>query len=191
MNHKNSSSENHENIEIAESNETLKDLIKFFRDFIIILLIVIFVRSFIVTPFRINGDSMETSYHNKEYILVNKFSYLDFQTHFDEMETNNEKNFVGTILSWISQLPVHVGDPRRGDVVVLRPHVDELREYYIKRVIGLPGDIIRFEDGKVLIKEKGSEQFVEINESGYLSNINNGHTYLPESVEANQFTVPE
>ncbi len=75
--------------------------------------------------------------------------------------------------------------------MVLRPHVDEMREYYIKRVVGIPGDIIRFEDGNVLIKKQNAENFVQIDESDYLSNINNGHTYLPASVEANQFTVPE
>ena len=109
----NPSNSSDENIEITESNETLKDLIKFIRDFIVILLIVIFVRSFLVTPFRINGDSMETSYHNTEYILVNKFSYLNFATHFEEIEKNNESNVVGSIFQALGKLPIHLGDPER------------------------------------------------------------------------------
>lgn len=64
--------------DVEETNSVMYEFIGFFRDLIIILLIVIFIRSFIVTPFRINGSSMEDSYHDKEYILVNKFSYLNF-----------------------------------------------------------------------------------------------------------------
>lgn len=64
--------------ELKETNTTFKEFIRFFRDLIIIFIIVILIRIFIVTPFRINGSSMESSYHDQEYILVDKFSYLDF-----------------------------------------------------------------------------------------------------------------
>ena len=70
----------------------------------------------------------------------------------------------------------------RGDVVVITPHVDRSREYYIKRVIALPGDTIRFSSGAVYIKENASEKFIELYEP-YLSLANSGHTYLPEYVE--------
>lgn len=66
-----------ETTELNEGSKTVKELISFFRDLIIILFIVLFIRMFVVTPFRINGSSMETSYHDKEYILVDKFSYLN------------------------------------------------------------------------------------------------------------------
>lgn len=71
--------------EFGESRETFREFIKFFRDLIIILIIVIFIRVFIMTPFRINGSSMEESYHDKEYILVDKFSYLNFEETFAKM----------------------------------------------------------------------------------------------------------
>ena len=63
--------------ELEETNKTFRIFIDFFRDLVIILLIVIIIRTFLVTPFRINGSSMESSYHDKEYILVDKFSYLN------------------------------------------------------------------------------------------------------------------
>ena len=56
----------------------LQEVIEFFRDLVIIFAVVIFVRSFIVAPFQISGSSMEESYHDSEFILVNKFSYADF-----------------------------------------------------------------------------------------------------------------
>ena len=64
--------------ELEETNKTFQIFISFFRDLVIILTIVIIIRTVLVTPFRINGSSMESNYHDKEYILVDKFSYLDF-----------------------------------------------------------------------------------------------------------------
>jgi signal peptidase I len=70
--------------ELEETNSTFREFIRFFRDLIIIFFIVILIRVFLVTPFRINGSSMEPSYHDKEYILVDKYSYLDFEnTNYD------------------------------------------------------------------------------------------------------------
>ena len=67
---------------LEDSNKTLQEFIAFLRDLVIIFLIVITIRVFIVTPFRINGSSMETSYHDKEYIIVDKFSYLNMPVVF-------------------------------------------------------------------------------------------------------------
>jgi signal peptidase I len=143
--------------EISESNSTLREFIWFMRDLVIIFIIVIIVRSFIVTPFRINWSSMEMSYHDKEYIIVDKLSYLNLPVTFSETASNSNswENLSSTLLK---NIPIHIGDPMRGDVVVITPHVDRQKEYYIKRVIGVPGDTILFQDGNVLIKKPWSEK---------------------------------
>lgn len=107
---------------------------------------------------------MEASYHDGEFILVNKFSYADFGV-------------------------AKVGDPVRGDVVILRPHASNGKEYYIKRVIGMPGDTIKFEAGEVFMKKSGSTTFVKLNED-YLSAGNKGKTFLPMDVRETEFLVP-
>jgi cell division protein FtsX len=61
-----------------QSKTKLQEVIEFFRDLVIIFIVVIFIRTFIVAPFQISGSSMEESYHDGEFILVNKFSYADF-----------------------------------------------------------------------------------------------------------------
>ena len=71
-----------ETVSIDETSSTFREFITFFRDLIIILIIVIMIRVFLITPFRINGTSMEESYHEKEYILVDKLSYLNFPETF-------------------------------------------------------------------------------------------------------------
>ncbi|MDD5376894.1 MAG: signal peptidase I [Candidatus Gracilibacteria bacterium] len=142
----------------------LQETIDFFRDLAIIFIVVIFVRTFIAAPFQISGSSMEESYHDGEFILVNKFSYADFGL-------------------------AKVGNPARGDVVILRPHAANNKEYYIKRTIGLPGDTVKFEGGNVFLREAGKTDFVQLNE-GYLSTANNGKTFLPMDIKETEFTVP-
>ncbi len=180
-----------ETIEIDEWNKTAREIISFFRDLVVILLIVLFIRMFLVTPFRINGSSMETSYHDKEYILVDKFSYLNLPSSYGGNST--DENLIAKLERWLlSNLPVHVGDPERWDVVVITPHVDKDREYYIKRVIGLPGDTIKFEDGNVFIMHSTSDSgaYIMLDES-YLSSSNKWNTRLPDSIEQNIFKIPE
>lgn len=142
-----------------------KETIAFFRDLIIIVAIVIFIRNFIASPFRISGDSMEGNYHNKEYILVDQFSYANFGL-------------------------FRVGDPVRGDVVILRPHATQGKEYYIKRVIGLPGDKLEFRDGEIYVTPAGKTDAAKLDEA-YLSAFNRGRTFLPNDVRTSVFTVPE
>lgn len=176
-----------QNDELIASNSTFQEFIKLFRDLVVIFIVMTLLRIFIITPFKINGQSMEPSYQNNEFILVNKFSYLNFSKDLEDYK--NDTNLKWLISLW-RKIPLHIGDPKRGDVVVIRPHVDQKREYYIKRVIAIPGDTIKFEEGHIFIKKKGEDRFVKINES-YLNDANKGHTYLPEYVEKNQFLVPD
>ncbi len=174
--------------ELTETNTTFHEFISFFRDLIVILIIVILIRIFLITPFRINGTSMEESYHEREYILVDKFSYLNFpDTFWAKKWTNTVES---TMNSLLGRIPLRVWDPKRGDVVVITPHVDRNREYYIKRVIAVPGDTIRFEEWNVYIKTATHSGFVQIHEP-YLSASNSGKTYLSESITESQFLLGE
>ena len=74
-------------------------------------------------------------------------------------------------------------------MVVIRPHTDNGKEYYIKRIIGLPGDEIKIENGKVYLKPSGNEVFVELQES-YLSPENFGKTYPGRTSRESSFRVP-
>jgi len=173
--------------EIDETSSTIREFITFFRDLIIILLIVILIRIFFITPFRINGTSMEESYHEKEYILVDKFSYLNFPETYKEKWWNW---WDAKIYGLLWKLPIHVGDPKRWDVVVITPHVDKTREYYIKRIIWMPGDTLKIDGGNVYIKTQSSENFVQLEET-YLSLSNSGRTYLSEAIRESQFLLWE
>ncbi len=96
-----------------------------------VLLLVFFVRSFVVEPFRIPSGSMFPSLHIGDFILVSKFAY-DVRLPVARVK----------LLS--------TGAPKRGDVVVFKNPIDT-RITYIKRVIGLPGDEVVYTKNKRLI----------------------------------------
>ncbi len=93
------------------------------RSFFPVLLVVLVLRSFVVEPFQIPSASMVPSLEVGDYILVNKFDY-------------------GLRLPVVGTKILEVGEPQRGDVMVFFPPNDT--RYFIKRVIGLPGDTIRY-----------------------------------------------
>lgn len=110
---------------------------------VIIVAIVAMIRTFVVSPFQIEGNSMISTLENKEYIVINKFRYL-FKT------------------------------PERGDIVVFRPPTDPSK-YYVKRVIGLPGETIVVRDGHIFRRD-ADRRDIKIDEE-YLSSVSAGKTY--------------
>jgi len=68
--------ENREEIEYEEKKGFKQELLDFVKDFAIIIIIVYIIRSFFVLPFQINGQSMADSYYDREFIIVDRFSYI-------------------------------------------------------------------------------------------------------------------
>lgn len=150
--------------ELKEEKTKMQEFIEFIRDLIIIIFFVLVIRTYLVAPFQINWTSMETSYHDREFILVNKLSYA------------NE--------FWL-----FVGNPTRWDVVIFRPHAANGKEYYIKRVVWMPWDKIKFNDWEVYIKASGKSDFIKLNED-YLSPLNKWKTFLPLNIKEQEFDIP-
>lgn len=91
-----------------------------------IFLIVLLLRSFLVEPFRIPSNSMMPTLLTGDFILVNKFTY-------------------GIRLPITNFKIIEIREPHRGDVVVFR-YPEQPSIPYIKRIIGLPGDHIVYND---------------------------------------------
>lgn len=144
-----------------------QEALDFLKDIIVIVVIVVVIRTFLVMPFQINGQSMYESYYNKEFILVDRLSHRD--------------------LPLIGELQ----DMERWDVIVFAPWVSKERKYFIKRIIGVPGETVKIESGKVYIKEVGADNFYELDEASYLSEENNKKTYVRWSEWSNIYQVPE
>ena len=95
-----------------------------------VLLAVFLFRAFVVEPYRIPTGSMIPTLAVGDYVFVSKFAY-------------------GLRLPVVNWKLVPVAQPRRGDVVVFVPPHE--RRYFIKRVVGLPGDRIRVVMGELYI----------------------------------------
>ena len=177
-------------IELEEANKTFADIIEIIKNIIVFVLLVIFIRSFFIAPFSIEWDSMENNYHNKEYVMVSKIGYLDFSTHFSDWTKENSNIISKTVGGILSKIPIHIGDPKRGDVVVLRPPINDTHKLYLKRIIGMPEDTIKIESWKVFIKTKDSENFIELNEN-YLSLTNKNQTEISHNFSWKEIIIPK
>jgi len=112
--------------------------LEYTASFFPVILIVFLVRSFVVEPFKIPSGSMVPTLLVGDFILVNKFEY-------------------GLRLP-IIDTKVTKGSPlQRGDVVVFRYPKDESVDY-IKRVVGLPGDTVAYENKHLTINGKSVDE---------------------------------
>jgi signal peptidase I len=100
-------------------------VVEYARSFFPVLLLVLLLRSFLFEPFRIPSGSMMPTLLEGDFIFVNKFAY-------------------GLRLPVLNAKIVAIGEPERGDVVVFRLPSDPSVNY-IKRVVGLPGDIVQYD----------------------------------------------
>jgi signal peptidase I len=104
-------------------------VVEYARSFFPVLAVVFVLRSFLVEPFQIPSSSMVPTLQVGDYILVNKYTY-------------------GIRLPVLRTKVMSLNEPQRGDVMVFfPPHMNDT--YFIKRVVGLPGDTVTYR-GKVL-----------------------------------------
>lgn len=109
-----------------ERQQQMPWYVDYSRSFFPVLLIVLVLRSFVAEPFRIPSGSMMPTLLVGDFILVNKFSY-------------------GVRLPVTRSVILETGTPERGDVAVFK-YPRNPAEDYIKRVVGIPGDLIEFRD---------------------------------------------
>ncbi len=165
----------------------IKKIVKFLGeiilDAVVIIAMVVFIRSYLVAPFQVHGTSM-----------CNTLNYTD-----GVCRTGYGEYLI------ISRLGYIVNSPERGDIVVFRPpgtdtfgkleslfktllHMDG-QEFFIKRVIGLPGETIDLKNGKVYVTNSTHPDGIKLDEP-YLSAANQGNT-LPLIPGKTKFVVPE
>ena len=110
----------------SDSGDLWSELRSLLRDVIFAGVIAILIVGFVVQPVRVEGQSMMPKLHDQDRIFVNKFIY--------------------PLREWIGDKePI-----KRGDIVVLL-YPDDPSKSYIKRVVGLPGEEVNVENGKLYI----------------------------------------
>jgi len=81
-----------------------------------------------------------------------------------------EPNFTDHQYLIIDEISYHFKEPSRGEIIVFRYPKDP-RQYFIKRILGLPGEKVKIVDGKVTIFNKDYPNGVVVNEIQYLNDV--------------------
>jgi len=106
------------------------------KAFLIALIIIVPIRYLLIQPFFVRGASMEPTFEDGEYLIVDQLSY-------------------------------HFRAPQRGEVIVFR-YPNQPSQFFIKRIIGLPGETVIVQDGHVIIQNSQHPSGVVLDESPYL-----------------------
>ena len=121
--------------------------VKEIMPYVIILIVVVLLRTFIITPIIVNGESMNPTLKEKQILILNKY----------------DKKY------------------NRGDIVVVNYFNGEKEERLIKRVMGLPGEKVEYNENKLYINDKKVEdRFAKDTENFELSYIDIDMKKIPE-----------
>ena len=150
---------------------------EYFESIAIAVILALFVRTFAVQAFKIPTGSMENSLLIGDHLLVNKFVFAPTAFDFEAMLLPTRK-------------------VARGNVVVFKYPEDPSRDF-IKRVIGLPGEVIELQnkdvyiDGNVLDERytKFLELPLEDPSKPDQNNFDVRRQYGPVTIPANQYFV--
>ncbi len=120
-------------------------IVQYARSLLPALALIVVVRGFLYEPYQIPSGSMVPTLEIGDFVLVNKHSY-------------------GVRLPVLGTRVFDVGKPKRGDVMVFVPPHDD--RYFIKRVIGLPGDRVVYANKSLFVNgERIAQRLVERNGS--------------------------
>jgi signal peptidase I len=105
---------------------------------VIAIILALFIRTFVVQAFKIPSGSMKDTLLIGDHILVNKFIYG-----------------VKIPFSQITLIPI--SHPNRGDIVVFKYPEDPSKDF-IKRVVGVGGDVVEVKHKKVFVNQKLADE---------------------------------
>ncbi|PIZ72525.1 hypothetical protein COY07_03165 [Candidatus Peregrinibacteria bacterium CG_4_10_14_0_2_um_filter_43_11] len=232
---------------------------------VVIIVLVVLIRSFLISPFRVIGASMSDTLRSNEFILIDKLSYrlgepsrgdavvfkppiTNKYSYKFEKEVTTDAEGIGMLDLTLLHTPKNViycqngftalfwfclDSVEGGDIVFFQPsgnsNEDEMTwqyaerrtvteeednakrlvfqgkanrsylvriydvegpEFFVKRIIGVPGDTLKIENGRVYLKSQQTDSFVELDET-YLNEENRDHTYFNQTVQQDEIVVPE
>jgi len=138
---------------------------------LIAIVLALFIRTFVVQAFKIPSGSMKPTLQIGDHILVNKFIF-------------------GVKIPYIGKTIISYKNPDHADIIVFRYPEDPDKDF-IKRVIGVPGDIIEIKNKKVFVNNVPILNDVGVHsESRILSGqVNQRDNFGPVTVPAESYFV--
>jgi len=123
-----------------------------FKTIALAILIVVPIKMFVMQPFFVQGASMEPNFHDGDYLIVRELGYKKTVVAAGSKELFTVKPFKGV---------------DRGEVVVFRNPRNQ-SQFFIKRIIGLPGERVVIGNGKVRIYNDQNKQGFTLDEGMYI-----------------------
>ncbi|MEK7598222.1 MAG: signal peptidase I [Patescibacteria group bacterium] len=128
-------------------------LLEIIKVVILAFVIIVPIRVFLFQPFFVQGASMEPNFENSNYLIVNELGYKKTSFSLDG------KN-IFTIAPYKKL--------QRGEVVVFK-YPKNPSQFFIKRIIGLPGEKVEIKKGQILVYNQDNPEGKILDESAYLS----------------------
>lgn len=128
-------------------------VLEIIKVFLLALVIIVPIRVFLFQPFFVQGASMEPTFENNEYLIINEFGYKD-----------TEVNINGHNIFSIDPFK----NVERGTVIVFR-YPKNPSQFFIKRVIGLPEEKIQIKENRTTIFNSENPDGLILDEHSYLS----------------------
>ncbi len=149
-----------------------KHLVREYAESIIIAVVLaLFIRTFVVQAFKIPSGSMEDTLQVGDHLLVNKFIF-------------------GTTIPFTDKQVFALRDPHRGDVIVFEYPEDPSKDF-IKRIVGVPGDVVQGINKNVYVNGKLYKNPHEVHKENDLvpEDQNPRDTFGPVKVPAGSYFV--
>ncbi len=138
---------------------------------LVAIVIALFIRTFVVQAFKIPSGSMKQTLQIGDHILVNKFIY-------------------GIKIPYWRKTIVPVKDPQKGDVIVFKFPEDPEKDF-IKRVVGVGGDVIESRNKKLYVNHKPVNHDFGVHTDSYIypKNVRKRDNFGPITVPENSLFV--
>lgn len=131
-----------------------QEILSWILTIVVAVVAALLIRSFVFEPVRVDGSSMDDTLANGEIMLVSKYDYSTTWLSFFWQDNGTKESAPKITFG---------GNPQRFDVVICR-YPGRGDTNFVKRVVGLPGDTIRLEDGYLYVKEAGQDEEVRYEE---------------------------
>ncbi len=127
--------------------------VELFKTVALAILIVVPIKMFVIQPFFVQGASMEPNFHDGDYLIVKEFGYKKTVVAAGSKNIFTVSPFRGV---------------KREEVIVFR-NPRNPSQFFIKRVIGLPGEKVVISNGRVRIYNKEHPEGFILDERDYLA----------------------
>ena len=124
-------------------NTIIKEILDWIYAIVLALIIAMVIHIFLIQPTRVSGESMEDTLHNGQYLIVTKWQHImrDVPDYGQIVIIDSRVNRART---WVDD----VKEPLMNYASVFNKAA-QTNDVWVKRVIGLPGDVLEFKDGHV------------------------------------------